>query len=604
MLSSNLDTPKQAKTLAQGSEPCLRMRTIEEMSELSGLREQELIELARSSEMDARYFETTGRWMFFHDSFEAFATSFKRNSSNFLKLQNNSDAPIQEIGDKTTSKIMSEVAPEVVNDSQVHDNPTSSKTCCDQEINHSDVQSQKNPETTETDNNESSFIQFLQNFKPGNKTKVIPGYSGMSISASRKKKTIRLRQNKNDQYFNLITYPVDHVFKQEDIETLIKAHKRFRDRIEAQIPWRDINFLLNGTYRELKTINDFLEFCKEGKSTIQTKKIIRYQKRYASNGYGDKSLANYCAESFRQDFLDRKPPGHQPSDRNELIKIFSSGISAAKGMSNIKIDVQQLFRKGERARADKSDNKPPMLRTLKAFICKAYELRKYNLVLELIIQFMASTRVACTDDLEWSQVKWEKLCIEIPEEKSKSGYVNLPIPKRLIEILKAEYHAQCQNAKLTDGKNSEPIYIFESKRNKGKSICNMDAAFKYVKKQLLIEAVKLGLTEEEIEDIESFTRHSTRSLVEDLLIGLHASEAQKEKCLGRKPNEVGIAYAKIDLKTLSKLKDRMVEKVEQEFPELKALFNSLIRHDSNVMLESGGVKKGVKNLAPKPQTLI
>lgn len=217
---------------------------------------------------------------------------------------------------------------------------------------------------------------------------------------------------------------------------------------------------------------------------------------------------------------------------------------------------------------------------------------------------MASTRVACTDALEWRQVKWEKPCIEVPSEKSKTGYRNHPVPKRLIEILQAEQNIQSQNSKLTKDQSGLPIYLFESERNKGNAISNMDDDFKYVKKQLIADAVKHNFTEEQLDDIESFTRHTIRDLVEDELMGLHASEAQKEKCLGRKPNALGRAYSNLDLKALSKLKDRMVEKAESEFPELKALFQRLSGQSKGVMLESKGVKKGVKNESKNAQTLV
>lgn len=446
----------------------------------------------------------------------------------------------------------------------------------------------------ELTNNTKCLLSFLQDFS--GKVEVLPNLTGMSIRMSKKRKVIQLRENSKGEYFTLISYPISHMFTTEDIDTLKKAQKRFRSRVDAKMFWKDITFLLSGTFREIKTFHQLFELYKEGQTIGQIRKIERYQKRYLSLGYGDKLLVNYCAESFRKDFLDRKPHGHQLSDRNELIKIVSAAISKAKGMMNVKIDVQPLIRKGERSRTDKSDNKPPMLSTVSALILKAYELEKDELGLELIIQYMASTRVACTDALEWRQVKWEKPCIEVPSEKSKTGYRNHPIPRRLLDILRAEQNKQSQCSKLTNSKNGEPMHLFESDRNKGRSVSNMDDNFNFVKGQLLADAINSSFTAEQFEDIKSFTRHTIRDLVEDELMGLHASEAQKEKCLGRKPNELGQAYGNLDLKALSKLKDRMVEKAEKEFPELKALFEQLIDNYRGVMLESGGVKKGVKNL--------
>jgi hypothetical protein len=436
---------------------------------------------------------------------------------------------------------------------------------------------------------------FIKSFKYGDKPTVLPGYKGMSIKASRKRKTVQLRENKMDKYFSLLSFNIDHVFTEENIETITKAHSRFRERVNAKMPWKDKNFLLSGKFREISTFTELFDFHKEGQTRDQVKKIERYQKRYLSEGYGDKLISNYCAESFKIDFLDRKPPEHQPSDRNEMIKIVSAAITKAQSIMNIKIDVQPLILKGERSRSDETDNKPPLLSTLTAFICKSYGVGKENLGLELIIQYMASTRVACTDALEWNQVKWKKLCVEVPNEKSKTGYRNHPIAKRLTEILERELHEQLQNSRLTKNKNGEPVYVFESDRRKGHAISNMDDDFNFVKAYLVEHAEALGFNQEQVEDIKFFTRHSIRDLVEDELMAIHASEAQKEKCLGRKPNALGRAYGNLDLKALTKLKDRMVEKAESEFPELKALFQRLIGQPKDVVLESRGVKKGVKN---------
>lgn len=121
--------------------------------------------------------------------------------------------------------------------------------------------------TTSKSVSQLNIKEFIQNFSAGDKPKVIAGYKGLSIKASRKNKTIQLRENKNDKYFELITYDIDHYFTDRDIETITKAHERFRDRIDAKMPWKDKTFLLNGTFREIKTFNQLFELYKEGQTT-------------------------------------------------------------------------------------------------------------------------------------------------------------------------------------------------------------------------------------------------------------------------------------------------------------------------------------------------
>ena len=77
--------------------------------------------------------------------------------------------------------------------------------------------------------------EFIQAFE--GKTKVLKGYPGMSIKVSRKEKIIQLRDDSGGQYFKLISYPVEHQFTKEDIQTIIDVHKRFMDRRKAKMPW-------------------------------------------------------------------------------------------------------------------------------------------------------------------------------------------------------------------------------------------------------------------------------------------------------------------------------------------------------------------------------
>lgn len=79
--------------------------------------------------------------------------------------------------------------------------------------------------------------EFIQAFE--GKPKVLKGYPGMSIKVSRKEKIIQLRDGGDDQYFKLISYPVEHQFTKEDIQTIVDAHKRFMDRRKAKMPWRE-----------------------------------------------------------------------------------------------------------------------------------------------------------------------------------------------------------------------------------------------------------------------------------------------------------------------------------------------------------------------------
>jgi len=84
------------------------------------------------------------------------------------------------------------------------------------------------------------------------------------------------------------------------------------------------------------------------------------------------------------------------------------------------------------------------------------------------------------------------------------------------------------------------------------------------------------LCEKELKQIRSFTQHRIRDLVEQLILDVGASEGQKEKCLGRLPCEQAESYGDLSIEKLSSIKDKMVDKIELEHPELKALFQQLI----------------------------
>jgi len=437
--------------------------------------------------------------------------------------------------------------------------------------------------------------EFIQNFSAGDKPKVIPSYTGMSISASRKHKTIKLRENKTDEYFKLITYPIDHDFSHQDIQTLKVAHNRFRCRIDANMPWKDKNYLLNGTYREILTFEELFEFHKEGQTSDAARKINRIQKRYFSGVWGKKLLANYCAESFKQDYLDRTVADRQDSDRNEMIKMVNAAISKAKEKMNIQINVQELVKRGERSRADKSDKSIPKLSLLSQFITESYKLGHETLGLKLIMQFMTSTREKRTNYMHWKRIKLKGQFIEVPDHESKTGFRRHPIPEYLVKILTVEKNKQCKNKKLTLDRSNQPIWVFESPHNDGKVNTTLNTQFNEIRSVIYKNAEAQGASKKELKAIKSFTQHRIRDIVEKLLKDVGATDGQKEKCLGRLPDERSEAYGDLSIEKLSELKDEMVEKAESEFPELKALFQRLSGQPKGVMLKSSGVKKGVKN---------
>jgi len=420
----------------------------------------------------------------------------------------------------------------------------------------------------------SSIINFLQNFSGS--TKVLKGFQGMSIRASKKEKVIQLRAEKHDKYFKLISYPTDHIFTSKDIETLKQAHTRFRSRIDAQMPWKDKNYLLNATYREINTFTELIELYKEGQRKAAINKISRIQRRYFSGSWGDKLVVNYCVESFRTDYLDRPVAGRQPSDRNEIIKITSAAINKAKEQLNVKIDVQPLIKKGERSRSDDTDRAIPKMSTLADFIMEAYQLSRERAGLSMVIQLLASTRAKRTNYQRWERVKLGNKFIEVPSPESKTAFVRHPIPQRLIDILKTEKQRQSHDHRLTKDSHKQPLLMFESEFNRGKPLTKFHDYFNEIKGSLINKAIESGATEEEIDEIKRFQQHRIRDIVEQLLLDVHASEAQKEKCIGRKPSELGRSYGDLSIDKLSKLKDKMVAKIEQEHPDLKALFQSLI----------------------------
>lgn len=411
--------------------------------------------------------------------------------------------------------------------------------------------------------------QQLNQFKYNDKPKVLTGLKGMSVKANRKVKIIQLRDFKNSGYFELMRFSIDHVFTEEDEATLQKAHQRFRSRLQAGACWRDKNFLLNETYREIKTFRDLLNYYAEGQ--CDKTKVKRMTERYFAGRFGDAIISNYCAESFRIDYLDRTVPTRQPSDRNEVIKIINAAISKAKADMKVKIDVQQLVRKGERSRADNTDKVPPTLSTLAAFLKESYDLGETQLVLSLITQLMVSTRKTRTNLLQWHRVNIDECYVEVPSHESKTTFVRHPFPARFRDILLSLYSTQ-QSA----CKDSQPNWLFESKTHANRPARTLDKEFNQVRANLLNKAKATGASEKELNAIRAFTQHRIRDIVQKLVLKVGATLSQKEKCLGRQPDDVGYAYDELSIEALCELKDKMIEHIEAEQPELKALFQRLI----------------------------
>jgi hypothetical protein len=412
--------------------------------------------------------------------------------------------------------------------------------------------------------------EFIQAFE--GKPKVLKGYPGMSIKVSRKEKIIQLRDGGDGQYFKLISYPVEHQFTKEDIQTIIDAHKRFMDRRKAKMPWRERGYLLGGSYRELSTFHDLFEFYKESASKKRAGAINRIQTRYFSGQWGERIMANYSIATFRTDYLDRYVSSRRKSDRNEVIKMVKAAINKAKASEGIKINVQELIMRGERSRADKTDKTIPKMSTLTQFIIEADKSGYTSLVLKLIIQFMASTRERRTNYQQWNRINLDELYIEVPTHESKTGFRRHPIPERLVKILTREKQTQQYDINLSKGNDGAPLLMFESQCHTGKVNTTLNKQFDKVKTRLLAKEELIGASKH----IKNFTQHRIRDLVEQALLDVSASEGQKEKCLGRLPREQAESYGNHSIEKLSELKDRMVENAEKEFPELKALFQRLI----------------------------
>ena len=153
--------------------------------------------------------------------------------------------------------------------------------------------------------------------------------------------------------------------------------------------------------------------------------------------------------------------------------------------------------------------------------------------------------------------------------------------------------SRAENKKLTpeidkQSKKKQPAFVFESPYNKGKVNTTLNKQFNEVREVVYKKAQARGASKEELRAIKSLTQHRIRDIVEQQLLDVSASEGQKEKCLGRLPNERSEAYGDLSIEKLCELKDRMVAKPESECPELKALFQRL-----------SGQQKGVKNLSEK-----
>ncbi|USE67997.1 hypothetical protein CTT31_02215 [Pseudoalteromonas maricaloris] len=411
--------------------------------------------------------------------------------------------------------------------------------------------------------------EFLQSFS--GKPKVLDGYRGMSVTISRKEKTIQLRDSNKSQYFRLISYPISHQFTNDDADLLIAAHSRFMQRREAGMPWRELGYLLNGSYRQIVTFKDLFEYYKESASSKRIVAINRIQQRYFNEQWGVKKIALYSAGNFKVDYLDRTVPTRQPSDRNEVIKIINAAISKAKADMKVKIDVQQLVRKGERSRADNTDKVPPKLSTLAAFLKESYDMGEKQLVLSLITQLMVSTRKTRTNFLQWHRVNIDECYVEVPSHESKTKFVRYPFPARFRDIV-----LSLQSTQLSAGKDSQPNWLFESKTHANRPARTLDKEFNQVRANLLNKAKATGASEKELNAIRAFTQYRIRDIVQKLVLKVGATLSQKEKCLGRQPDDVGYAYDELSIEALCELKDKMIEHIEAEHPELKALFQCLI----------------------------
>lgn len=425
-------------------------------------------------------------------------------------------------------------------------------------------------QTQSVNSKEISLIEFIQSFSGS--AKVLPGLVGMSIKTSKSKRMIQLRENKSDAYFQLINYPIDYVFTSKDLDTLVAAHKRFRQRIEAGMPWKDRNYLLHGQYREINTWNQLYEFYSEGKSASYKTKLQRFKERYFSGSWGEKRISTYCRESFMLDFLDRPVANRQPSDRNELIKQVDAAIRQAQGSANIAIDVQALFKKGDRSRADGTDKTPPKLETFSAYVIEAFEMGENQTGLSLIAQLMASTRKTRTNFLSWRRINLDECFIEVPSHENKTKFVRHPFPKRFHDILLSIRESQRYAAKH----DKSPDWLFESKTSTGKVARNIDHGFYRVRKSLLSKARAQGASEKTLRAIQSFSQHRVRDIVQKLVLDVGATLAQTEKCLGRSVDDLGRAYDDLSIETLCDVKNKMVTQIEAKHPELKALFQRLI----------------------------
>ncbi|MDO6476625.1 hypothetical protein Q4520_14425 [Alteromonas sp. 1_MG-2023] len=423
----------------------------------------------------------------------------------------------------------------------------------------------------------TKLLAFLQGFREMGNAKVIPQLTGMSVRNSKRKTFIQFRENKKDGYFKLIEYQSDHLFTENDAETILKIYDRIAVRRKAGMHWKNKAYLLSGLTLEIKTFNQLFDHYAACSSRGVNIKLKRIRERYFSGERGDRLLSSYCAESFKNDFLDCRAPDRADSDRNEIIKIISAAVNKARFSQSVQIDVQQLVAKGERSRADKSDKAIPRLSTLSRLILTAYTHGAYDVAYHLLIQLMASTRFTATTKIEWSRVDLKKQVIAIPAPLSKSAcYVTHPIPRELVKLFQAECERKGAYRLATQSSSGKPRYIFESGHNPGKLDSQIRKKFERMKAIVIKDCNAESLDHYTLQEISEFTPHRIRDIVEKQLKLIGATDAQKEKCLGRKPDDVGSAYGDLSVPTLCQLKDKMMDKIFAEHPELKQVISSLI----------------------------
>lgn len=422
-------------------------------------------------------------------------------------------------------------------------------------------------------------VSYLQNFD--GKQRVIPGFKGLSVRKNNQSLVLTFRTKANNERLDFMKFKDPQSVTEQDIETIKKAHQRFRVCVNKGRPWNNVEYLLKGKKRRLETFNDLLNFYQEGIEKVQQIKVARFKRRYFSGALGERLLSTYSREQFRKDFLDVSHPDRQASDRNEVIKILSAACNRARDTENIDIDIQTLVRSEDRSYADKTDKKMPTLLVFDAVLAEAYRMKKFNLCISMLLQFFISTRKAKTNGLRWQQFDLDSCTVEVPAAENKNGrLVRHPYPIGLNPLLcNLKSHFKYK-PRISLDKSENPIFLFESAVKPGQPVWNFSRCLEEVKLNLIDGVNALGKNNADVgykaRDVQAFTQHRMRDLMDMQLLKVGATENQKEKAAGRATSNKARAYENLTIECLVGLKDKVFSKLPETMPNFKRVFEGLV----------------------------